>query len=247
MSTDSTTWGLIRQLEALHADLQTQTRRRAIQQAEKEILFLCDDICNAYINGSVEDRVDIQVAFDCRDALVNQLVTYFSNVAEQAQKAAKRKKQTEAVQFIRRGAAANSIIGTRVPESEMEATDHQLLEAARLAKFDVARFALALQVPYKAFAQRALQYNKGRDRIRAVKALGMALQTNPKLGENTRINALAVTLTNSTLHQAILILSDGYLRRKFVVEMEREAELKRMAQEKSQNRNPIDRLRSLLS
>lgn len=247
MAIDSKTWGLIRQLEALHTDLQTQIKRRAIQQTEKELLFLCDDICAAYITGSEENRVDLQVAFDGRDALVNQLVTYFGNTATQALKAAQRKKQTDAVQHIRQGAAANSIIGTRAPESDLETTDNQLLEAAKMVRYDVARFALALQVPYKAYAQRAMQYNKGGDRIRALKALGLALQDNPKLSENTRINALAVTLTNTSQHQAILTLSDAYLRKKFVLSLEHEAEMKRLAEERPQSRSPLERLRSLLS
>lgn len=247
MADEGKTLGLTRQLESLHADLQAHTRRRAIQQTEKDILFLCDDICTAYIESDEPGRVDIQIAFDCRDMLITQLIVYFGNIAEQALKSAKRKKQSEAVQLIRQGAAANIIIGTRAPESDLETADHQLLEAAQLVGFDVGRFAQGLQVSYKGYAQRALQYNKGRDRIRALKALGLALHENPKLSENTRINALAVTLTNSTPHHAIMTLSDAYLRKKLIQDLEREANIRRMAEEKPQNRTPLDVLRSLLS
>lgn len=233
---------LIRQLETLNRDL--QDRPRQAKQMEKDLQYLYDDLCAAYLNAKPEQRADVHIALDIRGRLLEPLLAYFKTVSSQALKTAHRKKQEHAAhQLIQQAAAANVLIGQRFPEEELAAATQQLHEAAAATHFDLREFADSLEVSYKFFMQRALQYHRGHDRIRALKALGLALQANPDLDRDDRVQALAATLTGESEMSAMITVSDNYLLRKFVQELE-EAELLRRAKSEPKPRSTMEIIRS---
>lgn len=233
---------LIHQLEMLNDDL--QYRPRQARQSEKTLQFLYDDLCAAYIDATHEERADICIALEFRQKLIDQLLVYYRSVAAQAQKATFKKRQDQtAVQLIRHSAVADTIIGRRVLEEELEQPHQQVLEAAAALDFDLRAFAETLTVPYKIYVQRAIQYHRGKDRIRALKALGIALQENPALETNDRVLALASILTGETELSAVLTLSDRYVLYKFVQELER-AQATKQANSELKTRSTIEVIRS---
>lgn len=233
---------LIRQLEVLNDDL--QYRPKQARQTEKALQFLFDDLCAAYIDATPEQRADIAIALEFREKLIGQLLVYYRSIAEQAHKATRKKRQeSTAVQLIRQGAAANTLIGRRVPIEQLEQPNDQILEAASTAGFDLAAFVEALNVSYKIYVQRAIQYHRGKDRIRALKALGIALQEHPPLETNDRVLALASILTGETELSAVLTLSDRYVLYKFVQELE-QAQAMKQANSELRSRSTIEVIRS---
>ncbi len=233
---------LIRQLETLNRDL--QSRPRHAKQMEKELHFLYDDLCAAYVTGSPEQRADAHIALDIRSRLLEPLLAYFRTIAAQALKAAHRKKQDHtAHQYVQQAIAANILLGNRFPEEETEEAFQQLREAAAASNFDLNEFTSQLEVSYKYFMQRTLQYHRGQDRIRALKALGLAVQANPALDRDDRVQALAATLTGESEMSAMITVSDNYLLRKFVQELE-EADLLRRAKTETRPRSTMEIIRS---
>lgn len=233
---------LIGQLEVLYDDL--QYRPKQAKQTEKALQFLYDDLCAAYLDASPEQRADICIALEFRQKLIDQLLNYYKNIADQALKSTRKKRQEQtAAQLIRQGAAANALIGRRVPEEEIEQPNDQILEAATAVNFDLAACAESLNVSYKTYVQRAIQYHRGKDRIRALKALGIALQEHPPLETNDRVLALASILTGETELSAVLTLSDRYVLYKFVQELER-AQVVKQANSELRSRSTIEVIRS---
>lgn len=235
---------LVRQME----DLQDQLRGpKAHKVKQKDMHFLFDDVCAAYLIATPEQRVDINVALEYRDQLLAYFVEYFNNLAEQAAKAAKRKRQRQAAhELIERGIAANAVIGRKVIENEIDDANDQIIEAAEATQFDALALAKQLDVHCKYYFQRALQFYKANDRIRALKALGIALKVNPKLEENDRVIALAAQLTGETEQSAIITMSEGYVLKKLVQHLEAR-ERDRLAAEKPKPRSALGSIRSLFS
>jgi hypothetical protein len=234
--------GLIHQLELLSDDL--QYRPRQAKQTEKALQFLYDDLCAAFQDATPEQRADIGIALEFRQKLIDQLLIYYRSIAEQALKAARKKRQeATAAQLIQQGAVANTLIGRRVPEDQLEQPNDQILQAATMIGFDLSAYIAELSVSYKVYVQRAIQYHRGKDRIRALKALGIALQEHPPLENNDRVLALASILTGETELSAVLTLSDRYVLYKFVQELER-AQAVKQANTELKSRSTIEVIRS---
>jgi nitrogen regulatory protein PII-like uncharacterized protein len=233
---------LVRQLEMLNDDL--LHRPRQAKQTEKALQFLFDDLCAAYQDATPEQRADISIALEFREKLIGHLLTYYRSITEQALKAARKKRnEPTTLQLIRQSAVANILIGRRVPEEQMEKTNDQVLDAAAAAGFDLGAFVEEMTVSYKVFVQRAIQYHRGKDRIRALKALGIALQEHPPLENNDRVLALASILTGETAMSAVLTLSDRYVLYKFVQELE-EAHTLKQTNNELKSRSTIEVIRS---
>ena len=238
---------LIRQIEDLNHQLRNVVKARQIKQLERAVLDLCDDLCAAYLIATPEERVDIHIALEYRDLVLPQFVEYFKTVAAQAEKVATKKRQQQhALQLIQQGVAANTLICRKVIESDIEAGNDKLIAAAERIEFDLFDLARELEVSYKYFIQRAIQYHKGRDRIRALKALGIALKLNPKLENNDHAIALAVTLTRETAQSAMITVSEGYVLKKLVQKLENE-QMARQYDEKPRQRSAFGSIRSLFS
>ena len=236
---------LIRRLEDLNRQLRNAMKPRQIKQAEKELQFVFDELCEAYPIATLEERVDISIALEYRDMLLEVFVEYFRDVTDQAVKAAQRKRK-QAVELIQHAVAANTIIGRKVIESDLEEANENLIQAAEKMNFDALELARELDVPYKYYVQRAIQYNKGHDRIRALKALGIGLKLHPKLADNDRVIALAVTLTGETAQSAMITISEGYVLKKLIYQLEDE-QLRRQYLEQPKPRTTLDTIRSLFS
>jgi hypothetical protein len=233
---------LVRQLETLNRDL--QDRPRQARQIEKELQGVYDDVCGAYLNATPDQRADVMIALEFRGPLVEPLLAYYRNLVAQAARTAAKKRQVELTrQHIHQAAAARVLIGRKVLEEQVEAPNAELARAAASAGADLDDLLEELKVPYKQFMQRALQYHRGRDRIRALKALGLALQTNPALERDDRVLALAATLTGETELSAMITMTDAYLLRKFVQQLE-DAETRRRLQTEPRPRTTLDIIRS---
>jgi tetratricopeptide (TPR) repeat protein len=236
---------LIRQIEDLQNQLRDEGKARKVKQ--KDIHFLFDDVCAAYLIATPEQRVDISVALEYRDTLLEYFLSYFNNLAEQAAKAAKRKRQRNtAHELIQRGIAADALIGRKVIETEMEGGNDKIIHAAEAVDFNVLEQAQQLDVHCKYYFRRALQYQKGNDRIRALKALGIALKLNPKLEENERVVALATQLTGETGPSAIITMSEGYVLKKLVHHLEAR-DRDRLAASKPKPRSAFGSIRSMFN
>ena len=236
---------LIRQIEDMNAQLHDENKAHKVK--EKDIHFLFDDVCAAYLIATPEQRVDISVALEYRDRLLEHFLNYFNNLAEQAANTAKRKRQAHtAHELIQQGIAADAIIGRKVIETEMERGNDKIIQAAEATGFDVLEQARQLDVHCKYYFQRALQYEKGKDRIRALKSLGISLKLNPKLQDNDRVMALAAKLTGETEQSAIITMSEGYVLKKLVHHLEAR-QRDRLAASKPKPRSTLGSIRSLFS
>lgn len=236
---------LIRRLEDLNRQLKATTKSRQIKQAEKEVQSIYDELCAVYPTATFEERVDISIALEYRDMLLEIFVDYFRNIADQAFKAAQRKRK-QALELIEHAVAADAIIGRKVVEGDLESANDRLIEAAENMQVDILELAREMEVPYKYYVQRAIQYNKGHDRVRALKALGIALKLHPSLENNDRVIALAVTLTGETAQSAMITVGEGYVLKKLVHQLEEE-QLRRQYLERPKPRTTLDTIRSLFS
>ena len=236
---------LIRQIEDVQNQLRDDGKSRKVRP--KDIHFLFDDICAAYLIATPEQRVDISVALEYRDKLLGHFLSYFNNLADQALKASQRKRQrSTAHDLIQQGIAADALIGRKVIETEMEAGNDKLIEAAEAAEFNALEQARQLDVHCKYYFQRALQYEKGHDRVRALKALGIAIKLNPNLQDNDRVAALAAKLTGESEVSAIITMSEGYVLKKLVLHLEAR-ERDRLAATRPKQRSTLGSIRSLFS
>ena len=202
-------------------------------------------MCAAYWTATPEQRVDAQVALEFRTPLALQLLNYYKQIVSQLSKAAAKKRQDQNTrQLIRQGMAARVLMGRKVPEAQLDGPNGLFDQAAGTLGANLEEMAESLAVLPKYFVQRALQYHKGNDRIRALKALGMALQENPTLEKNDRVVMLASALTGETEVSAIITMSDGYVLRKFVEELEYVQRRDRIVAEEMRPRSTLETIRS---
>lgn len=229
MSTNGDLPALTRQLENYQQDMQKLIKPRQIKQIEKDLQFLYDDICSAYAKARPEHRVDLSVTLEFRNRLLSQFVVYAKNTAKQAQKSADKKRQeAQARQIVRQGLTAISIIKHKVIANDLEEVDDLLQTLALELGVDAYVLSSELEIPYRFYVQRAIQFQKGRERVRALKALSIALALNPKIEQNDRVAALASVLTGETEQSGLLTIGDPYVLKKFIQQIER-TELERQA------------------
>ena len=243
MKTNGEIPSLLRQLENLNTDL--YERPRQIKQIQKDLQFLYDDLCAAFWTATPEQRVDVHVALEFRTPLALQLVIYYKQITAQAQKSAAKKRQAQNTkQLIRQAMAARALLEHKVPEAQLENIHAQIARSAASLQLDLDQLHEELDILPKYFIQRAMQYQKAGDRIRALKALGIALQENPSLEKNDRVVTMAAELTSESEVSAIITLSDGYVLRKFVEELEFVERRDRIIAEESKPRSTLETIRS---
>jgi hypothetical protein len=214
---------LTRQLENLYDELRTQTNTRQLKNLDKMLLSLYDDICAAYLQAALEHRVDLRVAIESRDHFAHQLAEYLRTTANAAARIADKKRRiAEAQQLVQQGIAAQTIVERKVAPEQIEGAINSLQSSALLVGVDALGLAQELDIPAQAFVRRALQHRKGHSRIRALKALSLALQSNPKLEDDDRIAALAADLTGQSPYSALVTVGDGYVLKKLIENLERE-------------------------
>ncbi len=244
MKHDGTLPSQIQSLETLNRELDSGVKPRAVQQIEKELLFLFDDICDSYLSATDEERADANIAFEFRGRLLNVLAVYFNNIAQQAFKSSKNRRQEKATSdLLRQGIAANILVGPRVTESDIEAADKMMIQAATQINFDVVSLIKELEVPSKIYVQRAIQYNKGKQRAKALKALFLGLKANPQLEKNDRVIALATTLTGESPISAMVTMTEGYVLRRMVEDVEKRSDDSRQGA-RTGSRSTLDVIRS---
>ena len=235
---------LIQQLESIYQEVQSISKPAQAKRIEKNLQGLYDDLCAAYLEARPEHRVDIAVSLVYRDPLLAQLVVYFRSVAKQAAASASKKRQEASTrQLVRQAVAAYAMLDRKVIVTNIEETYRMVQTTGMELGMDTYSLALKLDVPYRYYVQRAIQYQKGRERVRAMKALSIALKLNPKLDENERVLALASMLTGETEQSAILTLSDGYVLQKFIQQIEH-AHQQLQASTSSKSRSTLEIIRS---
>ncbi len=220
---------LNRQLENYQQELQHLIKPRQIKQIEKDLQFLYDEICSVYPKARPDHRVDLSVTLEFRNRLLAQFIVYAQNTTKQAQKLTGKKRQAaQARQLVRQGLTALTIIRNKVIASDIEDIENDLQSLTLELDVDSYNFTSELEIPYRFYVQRAIQYQKGRERVRALKALSLALALNPKLENNDRVAALASVLTGESELSGLLTIADPYVLKKFIQNLER-AELDRQA------------------
>lgn len=244
MNTELSSHQLVQKLEQSSADLEfaSSGKRSAI---EREVLHLLNDICDELLQAGPESRADLHIAFQFEEGLIEILGKYVTAITQQASRAAaSRPGQRHTYELVQRAAAAHSLAQYRLAEEMMVREGLALKTAARAARVDLNALFTNLNVPAKSYVQRAIQYYRGKQPIKALKGLNLALRIAPQLEKNERVIALATTLTAETPISAMITISDGYVLRKHIEELKRQ---RRAQSAEITKRSTLEILRSWLS
>jgi tetratricopeptide (TPR) repeat protein len=210
---------LINQLDQLDEKARRSPNRQIPEQDCRKVY---DQICELFPNASPDERVDIHVAFESREALVAALLAYETRLTQQASKLADRDKRKEAIQSLELALIADVIIDGRASVEALQEIQNQLLKVAEELHYDVETFLQQMATPAGAYVERAYLFYKQNNRIRAIRCLGRALQLDHTLRYNEKIGDLAKVLTNESPHSAVMLLEDSFLRDSLVQDIERQ-------------------------
>lgn len=214
---------IISQLNLL-SEKAKQSSKKTI--SEQECRSIYDQICAVFPNASADDRVDIQVAFEDRELLIEAMTGYMLRLAQQALRLGRRNKRDEAIQNLQQALIADVIIDGRTNVEELQKIQDELLNAAKEIKFDVEPYLQSLETSAADYVQRAYQLHKQQKRPQAIRALGRALQLDHTLRTNPKIGEFANLLTNEAPYSAIMTLEDSFTRNNFIHEMERKERIR---------------------
>lgn len=191
---------------------------KKVDAAQGEVRKLFAPLCDAYLEADADTRIDIDIAFDGYDPAINELIRFFAQTAESAQKSAK-KNPNEAKLLIRKAAAADAIISERGNPTRLREAQSKLGEAAKAIKFDLSKLVSSLSVEPRGFVARAMVLYKEGRRAESCKALGRALKLSPGYAQHDQVMKLAAALTKESPASAVATLQDSFLRMKLVDEL----------------------------
>jgi len=80
---------------------------------EKDWLNLFHEVCTTFRSASPEERVDIQIGFEDRHALLNLFTQYFARMAQTAAQTAQQGNTAKAMKLLEEAALADAIIDGR--------------------------------------------------------------------------------------------------------------------------------------
>lgn len=242
MKNRSTISEIIQDLDGTYSQL-SEAKPRQTQQIEKNLQAQYTELCTVYPDISPEQRVDVATTLLYRDRLLAQLVLFFRNITKQGAQLAERKRQeNQARQLMKQSVAAFSLLEHKVIISTIESTEHQMLQTCAALGIDPIAMLESMDVTYRDYVLRAAHYQKQRDRIRAIKALSMALKHNPRLEDDLKVRQMAAALTGETEMSAVLTLSDGFVVQKFIQQIERAR--KARSEESDKSRSTMEIIRS---
>jgi hypothetical protein len=199
------------------------------EKLETELFKLFDEICEAYQEGTLEQRIDIDIAFEGKYALLPVFTRYIKRAAERAKSVARKGNHKAAVKVLEQGIMADAIIAGRGVQTDLHLAQDELLGAVEVVGYDVMKALKKLEIPAAAYAKRANQFHKASKRGNAIKALGRALQLNPRLELNEQVVELAIDLTGQSAYNAMMTISDTYLQEKFLKDLDFKAKTIEMA------------------
>lgn len=212
---------LLQTLEQIYADTEASPKFQRTHQIENRLQNLYDDLCAVFLDAPPDSRADIQIAFQFRPILNEVMGAYLDTIAQQAAKASQNKRQkVNATSPTQRGIAAFVIVSARLPEHDIRQAQQELLSAAHELNIDFEATIEECAVPAKYYVQRALQYHRGKQRVKALKALYLGLKASPTLEKDDRVIALATTLTGESPMSAMITMADGYVLEKFIEELD---------------------------
>lgn len=242
MANRSTITELRQDLDATYEQLSSISKPRQIQQIEKNLQAQFGEICAAYLESSPEKRIDIATSLVYRDRLLAQLIIYYRNITKQGAEMSERKRQeAQAKQLMRLSVAAFALLERKVIISTIETTEHLMHQTCAAIGLDSIALLESLEYSYRDCVLRAGYYQKNRDRVRAIKALSMALKLNPKLEDDHRVQQMAASLTGETEMSAVITLSDGFVVQKFIQQIEHARRMREDASDKSRSTMEIIR------
>ena len=178
-------------------------------------------VCTVYATTTLDQRVTTYLFFEARDNLLDALVEFAGAQAQQALALLKIGKQAEALALLEQAVAADLIADGRSDPEPIETTQAKLLEAIDALGFDLDGYARTLDIAPAAFAKRAAQQQKAGETTAAITALGVALQTDPRLQKNPKAMTMAERLTHQDAAKIIPILSDRFERALYLADQRR--------------------------
>lgn len=204
-------------LYALDGKLQTSAKKKL---PEKEWLTLFHEVCNAFRAASPEERVDIQIAFEDRHALLNQFTEYLARMTQNAAQISRGSNPAKTIKLLEEGILADAIIDGRVNLADVQRAQNQLVSTAEEVHFNINKFLQPLETTANTYVMRAYQLQKANQIKQAMQVLGRAIQLNPALQKNEKIAQLASDLTGESPRNALMTLEDSFLRNRFLEDWE---------------------------
>jgi tetratricopeptide (TPR) repeat protein len=227
---------ILTQLNQLNQQLKPSVRKKKNDSRFDETF---DDLSILYSEATPEERIDIQIAFEGKEELLNLFVEYFDKLSQQALKASSKGKK-EADNLIRKAVAADAIVDGRVETKELHRAQNTLLEAVRQAKFDLEAYARPLEITPSAYVHRARQLHKDYKRGAAIKTLGRALKLKPDYENHEQFVKIASFITGQAPQTAFMTLGDSFLCSKYAEDIDRKANPPEAFTFKEPKRTPIE-------
>ncbi|MBZ0289581.1 MAG: hypothetical protein K8I30_18305, partial [Anaerolineae bacterium] len=104
---------LLERLEDAYEKVPMRRQKIADKVVEKTFNPLFEQICTAFERASADERVDVYLAFETRDNLLEALVIYGGNTAGNAPALARTGKRDKAIALLKQAIAAQVIADKR--------------------------------------------------------------------------------------------------------------------------------------
>lgn len=211
----SATTDMVKQLHILNEKLKPSSRQK-ISEGQWQKFY--DQLIHVFSSATAEERVEIHIAFDDRNLLIDTLLNYLTKRIENTNKLVKRGRRDDALVTLQKGIVADAIIDGRASVDALHKLHNDIMVAAQQLRFNLNDYLLKLETPVNAYVQRAYQYYKDDNRAAAIQTLGHALQLDHTIRKNPRIGEFAQKLTGEDPYSAIITLEDSFTRNRFIEE-----------------------------
>jgi hypothetical protein len=207
---------LINQLGVLQNKIKASKKRLP----DKEWQPLYKQVCAAFREATAEQRIDIQIALEGREAQLSLFVSYLNQMTETALKAARKDNRKAAIPALEEALTADAIVDGRYNIETLQRIHKQLELAVTEMHYDMEGFLRKLETPISAYLDYAYKLDKQGNRSQAIRVLGRAVQLDHSLQKTDHIGDFAAKLTGQSPKSALMTLEDAYLRNLFIEELE---------------------------
>jgi tetratricopeptide (TPR) repeat protein len=229
---------VLAQVDALHHKIRTAKKKIA----DKEWQPLYKQVCAAFREATPQQRVDIQIALENRDALLSLFVSYLTKMTETALKAAGKDNRKIAIPALEEALTADAIVDGRFNIDELQRIHRQLEATAAETRYDMEAFLHKLATPVPTYLERAYTLHKAGNRSQAIRTLGRALQLDHSLQKQEHIADFAAVLTGKSPQTALLTLEDPYLRNLYIEECENPSHLRKTVEARHVSRQASSKM-----
>ncbi len=213
---------LITQLTLLNEKAVKSSKKQVSEQDARKVF---DPVCAMFPKATSEERVDILIAFEDRELLIEALLAAMLRVTQQANRYAQKDKRPEAIIMIQQALILDALVDGRTELEGLHKIQDELLKAAKEVHYDVTPFLQSIETHAGVYVERAYAFQKQHNRIQAIRCLGRALQLDHTLRLNDRIGEFAALLTGEPAYSAVMLLEDSFLRHSLIKDIERQAKL----------------------